>query len=118
MCPCRSSAYHSWALRQAEQRAEDLPLDTRSPPATGRHGSSRAQGTIAPAGSLPTAAELAWRRQAAGSVPLPLASSESLALPARLQQRSRHVYKTESFSCHNLFFPTPEAFVSKQDGSV
>lgn len=92
----------------------------RSPPlpATVRHGGSSGRGAITPTASLPTTLELARRSRAACRAPPQLASSKSSALPTRLQQKSYHMYKTKSFSYCNLFFPTPEAFVSKQDASL
>lgn len=118
MCLCHSSACCGCAHWQAEQQAKDVPLHALSLPATGRHSGGRGTGAVAPTVSPPATLGLAWRSQSACGVPPPPARSESSALPTLLQQESCNMYKTKSFSYWNLFFPPPEAFVSKQDASV
>lgn len=117
-CPCSSFHPHSCVLQQAEQQAKDVLPDLPSLPATVRHGGISGRGATTPTASLPCLSELAQMSRAAGRAPPPLAYSKSSALPTPLQEKSYHMYKTKSFSCCNLFFPAPKAFVSKQDTSL
>lgn len=89
-----------------------------SPPCQPQSGMVADQGEEPPLPQCLFPPHWSWRRQAAGRVPQPLASSKSSALPTLLQEKSYHMYTTKSFSYFNLFFPAPEAFVSKQDASI